>query len=205
MKERNMSSAELISAFEGSILDIEVLAQHRLTSKTDPSVGVNGCILGTFTYRTRPEMKVVQEGYQRGPVHVGRFEMNLRSYVWSDEEVENYKKFKEKEMMMLMGDVSDSVKHAMEALGEELDIYLAEARVATEQKTSGNTPEKKQKSMFSNFFGTFYTPKEKGAKAKKPMSDGEKKSLGKAAGGHANFYAFNTFKNFKKSHRMIAW
>ncbi len=205
MKERNMSSAELISAFEGSILDIEVLARHRLTSKTDPSVGRNGCILGTFTYRTRPEMKVVQEGYQRGPVHVGRFEMNFRVYVWSDQEVENYKKFKEKEMMMLMGDVSESVRHAMESLGEELDIYLAEARGATELKTSGSEFEKKQKSMFSSFFGTFYTPSKKRPKARKVVPESEIKSLDGAVKGHANFYAWNTFKNFKKAHRMIAW
>ena len=204
MKERNMSSAELISAFEGSILDIEVLARHR---KEVGKSGANACILGTFTYRTRPEMKVVQEGYQRGPVHVGRFEMNFRVYCWTDQQVDKYRQFKEKEMMMLMGDVSESVKHAMESLGEELDIYLAEARGATELKTSGSTFEKKQKSMFSNFFGTFYTPK---SKQKKDTLAEDIKKASKLANsgpmlGHANFYAFNTFKNFKKSHRMIAW
>ena len=115
------------------------------------------------------------------------------------------RQLKEKEMMMLMGDVSESVRHAMESLGEELDVYLAEARGVTELKTSGTMLEKKQKSVFSNFFGTFYTPKK--ARGKKPVvvSKSELKSLGETAGNHANFYAFNTFKNFKKSHRMIAW
>jgi hypothetical protein len=204
MKERNMSSADLISAFEGSILDIEILARHRQpVGKT----GANACILGTFTYRTRPEMKVVQEGYQRGPVHVGRFEMNFRVYCWTDQDVEKYRKLKEKEMMMLIGDVSESVRHAMESLGEELDIYLAEARGSTELKTKGSSFEKKQKSMFNNFFATFYTPKSKQKKdtLAEDILKARKIANSKPMLGHANFYAFNTFKNFKKSHRMIAW
>src|SRR3989338_6186768 len=65
MKEQNTMTPDLISAFEGSMLDIEILAR-------DSKDGANGCILATFNFRTRPELKVVQEGYQRGPVHIGK-------------------------------------------------------------------------------------------------------------------------------------
>src|SRR3989339_65814 len=64
VKEKHLSSPDLIMAFEGSMIDIELLASK-------PFGDFNGCILATFNYRTRPSMKFVQEGYQRGPVHVG--------------------------------------------------------------------------------------------------------------------------------------
>src|SRR3989344_4174241 len=69
-KSKNMVSPDLVSAFEGSMLDIEVLARKR-----DDKTGMNGCVLASFFYRTRPELKVVQEGYQRGPVHIGKMEV----------------------------------------------------------------------------------------------------------------------------------
>ncbi|PIZ52510.1 hypothetical protein COY27_00160 [Candidatus Woesearchaeota archaeon CG_4_10_14_0_2_um_filter_33_13] len=206
MKERNMSSAELISAFEGSLLDIEILARQRSSlGKT----GVNNCILATFTYRTRPEMKVVQEGYQRGPVHVGRFEMNFRVYGWTDQDVENYKQFKEKELMALMGDVSESVKLAMESLGTELDAYLEEARGSTQLKTEGTKKAAEQKSLMEKFFGDFYVPKKKGSKDQTTFDEDLRAAKAKVSDpkflGYANFYAWNTYKNFKKAHMMVAW
>jgi hypothetical protein len=205
MKERNMSSAELISAFEGSLLDIEVLARHRAPVGKS---GANACILASFTYRTRPEMKVVQEGYQRGPVHVGRFEANFRVYAWSDQQVEKYKQFKEKEMMDMMGDVSESVRHAMNSLGKELDIYLEEARGSIGEKTEEAKKEEKKKPMMQMLFGDFYTPGKKSKKESSLEADeakARKKAASKGMIMHAQFHAFNIFKNFKKSHRMIAW
>ena len=96
LKDRNMSAPDVIAAFEGSIIDIEFLARK-------PNGRWNGCILASFRYRTRAEMKVVQEGYQRGPVHVGKFEMQLRTYAWTDKQVENYKKLKEIRRRSLRG------------------------------------------------------------------------------------------------------
>ena len=205
MKERNMSSAELISAFEGSLLDIEVLARHR---KPVGQSGANACILATFTYRTRPEMKVVQEGYQRGPVHVGRFEANFRVYAWSDQQVDKYKQFKEAEMMSMMGDVSESVQHAMDSLGKELDIYLDEARGEKGKGSEEEKMEEKRKTLMQTLFGDFYTPGKKGGKKSSLEQDEAKARKVAASKGlimHANFHAFNIFKNFKKSHRMVAW
>ena len=58
MKGKSMSSAEMVSAFEVSMLDVEILARKPLGK-------ANSCVLATFNYRTRAEMKVQQEGYQR--------------------------------------------------------------------------------------------------------------------------------------------
>lgn len=206
MKDSSLKSPGLVSAFEGSMLDIEILGRKE---ETVGEKKANSCVLATFNYRTRAELKVVQEGYQRGPVHIGRMEMNLRAYSWSGEEVANYKRLKEKETLFLMGEVSTAVHEAMESLGDELDTYLAEARgeMEKEKKDEANEPEK---NFMEKFFGDFYTPKKK--KSGKPTS--VKKAKNEAADfdkvmggmkGHAKFVCWNTYNNFKKSRGMIAW
>jgi len=206
-KSKNMVSPDLISAFEGSMLDIELLAQKPVGN------GVNGCVLVTFYYRTRPELKVVQEGYQRGPVHIGKMEVYLRAYSWTDEEVENYKKLKEKEALALIGDVSEGVRGAMESLGVELDKYLEEARKKLKQdKKEEKKEEKASKSFMQSFLGEFYrapqkTPTKtpsKSAKQAREEAEAKKGAMGKAK-GHAMGAAWGVYNNFKKSHRMITW
>ena len=71
-------------------------------------------------------MSYMQE-YQRGPLHLGRVEIDLRVYGWTNEQVENYKKMREQEDFQLLGIIDGSVKAAMEALGDELMRYLEEA------------------------------------------------------------------------------
>lgn len=204
-KTKGMISPDLISAFEGSKLDIEILARKELGN------GISGCILATFFYRTRPELKVVQEGYQRGPVHIGKMEAYLRVYVWDNKDVENYMKLKDQEAMMLLGDVSDSVKGAMEALGGELDKYLEEARVKVKKD---NKVEKKEdkKSFMQSFLGEFYRAPQKRPMGAKKLSASEAKKIeaGKEgakskAKAHALGVAWTVYNNFKKSHKMITW
>ncbi|MBU0457283.1 MAG: hypothetical protein KKD75_04025 [Nanoarchaeota archaeon] len=203
MKEKSISSADIVSAFEGSMLDIEFLAYKK---KDD----AYGCVLVTFNYRTRPEMKVVQDGYQRGPVHIGKMVVHTRAYAWTKKQFDNYKKLKEKETLLLMGEVSASVQKAMEALGEELDNYLAEARGDMEHKGSKKEEKTVQKSFMEKFFGDFYTPKKKGfdsgksAKELKQEAAARNKAIEEFK-GHVNFHTWNALHIFKKAHRMIAW
>ncbi len=214
MKERNMASPDLISAFEGSMLDIELLARNRKVIGVLPDgkeAGVNGCILATFNYRTRPELKVVQEGYQRGPVHIGKFEMHLRLYGWTDEQVEKYKKLKERENLDLMGAISSSVQQAMESLGQELDKYLDEAQGSTARESKKEASSPKEKSLLDRFLGEFYTaasPRQKkktasGKKSKDLQADLESATQDIVDGTRLG--CFNLFKTFKKAHRMVMW
>jgi len=205
MKEQNMSSPDILSSFEGSMLDIELLCRKR-NSDTE----TNSCLLLTYHYRTRPEMKVVQEGYQRGPVHIGRMELQIRTYAWTDKQVENYKNLKKKETYVLMGEISISIKEAMDALGEDLEKYLDEARGDTDKKKEDEENPPEEKSFAEKFFGDFYTPKkvkpkkgpsrkyekEKDEKQKEALKDDEKGAKGAA---------WTLFKNFKKAHKMLAW
>lgn len=186
------------------MLDIELLARK-------PVGKANGCILATFNYRTRPEMKVVQEGYQRGPVHIGKFEMNLRVYGWDEEQVKKYKKMKDKENLFLMGEISASVQQAMESLGVELDRYLEEAE-GMKIKESKKESLSEQKSLVEKFFGDFYTPQkvkekiQKGPAIKELKKEQEETQKNmKVAVDEVRNTCWNMYKTFKKAHKMIMW
>lgn len=211
LKEKNMASPDIISSFEGSMLDIELMCRKR-----DDKAELNGIVLMTYHYRTRPELKVVQEGYQRGPVHIGKFELEMRVYIWTDKQVQNYKDLKKKETLVLMGTISKSVQQAMESLGEELTRYLEEAKKsgAEEHTTQDGHGTKKEshderKSFAERYFGDFYTPsahtKDKAHKEKHKVDGDVIKAAQAALSKHALFAAWNTYKNFKKAHKLLAW
>ena len=203
MKEKSLTSAELVSAFEGSLLDVEILARRQIG-------GAHACVLVTFNYRTRAELKVQQEGYQRGPVHIGRMVVTFRAYAWSDEQLQKYKELKQKELFELLGDVSTSVQQAMESLGDELFRYLEEAKGAAAAQKKEEKKEELKKSFAEKFFGDLYTSTsakaQKGISAKQLKLEQEKleKDIGTAK-NPALFHAFMAYHLFKKAHRMAAW
>ena len=194
MKKGFASEPEIVSAFETSMIDVEVLAKRKWEN-------YNGVLLLTFNYRTRPSLKFVQEGYQRGPIHVGKMMLHYRGYVWTDKEIENYIKMKEEEDFELMKSVSKAVEEAMIALGDELKKYLEEA--------AGVSEHKEEKSEVTGFRKMFYDivgpPKPgKGKKEKKPDKyklEKEEKAVWKDTKGRLWF----AYKNFKKGHGMIHW
>jgi len=211
LKSSSMKKPDIISAFEGSMLDLEILASRRVDVN---GAGANGCLLVTFHYRTRPELKVVQEGYQRGPVHIGEVEIQYRVYGWTDEQLENYKRLKERETILMMGDVSTSVQQAMQSLGDDLQLYLDEAKGIKKEEEKKEGPARK--SFTERFLGDFYTPaKKKAAKKSKGQSSRQKRELEdkleELIGDEGSLVGYSigaswlAFHNFKKAHRMIAW
>ena len=222
MKEAHQDHPEMISAFETSLIEIEVLFKHRKMGHKEGVGGVWPVILATFNYRTRPSMSYRQE-YQQGPIHVGKSETFFRTYAWTDEEVAAYKKYRMEEDMELIGLVDGSVKAAMEALGGELEQYLAEAEEpwAKEElrKKAEAEKEKEHKNRvsmgeaFEPFIGIFsgikevattlspvnFSFKSKG-KVAAPSEKLRKKAIDKAAS-----VAYQTYKNYKKSHKLITW
>jgi len=119
MDQRKMDSWELLSAFEGSMLEVEILC-----SKQEPDYTFFPCILLSFMYRTRPMLSYVAEGYQRGPIHLGKMELTFRAYVWNKAQVENFKNMKMEEDFELLSTINESIKESMDALGDELKRYL---------------------------------------------------------------------------------
>lgn len=195
MKEGKNVDPGIVAAFETSMIDVELLAYRNWGH-------YNSVFLATFNYRTRPSMKFVQEGYQRGPVHVGEMYMTLRGYIWTNEDIENYVKMKDKEDFELMKTISSSVQAAMEALGSELMKYLEEA--GSEEKK-----EKKKEEIvwptWRRWLGMPPAPP-KFKKPSKPKIDKYAAKKSKAAADtDILLKLFWTYKNFKKGHGFIQW
>ena len=77
MEKKKEVTPDLVSAFEGSLLEVEFLAR-RMPEKNEKYYA---CVLANFVLRTRPELSFHQEGYKHtGPVHMGRVEIIMRAY-----------------------------------------------------------------------------------------------------------------------------
>ncbi|MBT6697518.1 hypothetical protein HOB06_00365 [archaeon] len=199
LKGAHQDSADLVSAFEGSMTDVEIIGHKE---------GVDHCVMVTFQYRTKPHLKFVQEGYQRGPVHVGKMDMQIRIYDWDKETIQKYRKMKEKENLYLLGDVSQSVLDSMQALGGELEKYYNESKGKFKQLDASKVEEeaweeikreKKNRPLIYKLFGDFLPE----PKSKKKIEDGPAKlgngdKLSRAA-------AWGVYRFFKKSHRLVTW
>ncbi len=208
LDQSKTETPDLIVAFESSMIEVEILA-------IKPHSGglVNQCILMHYLFRTRPEMSYTQE-YQRGPLHLGRVEIDWRTYAWTDKEIENYKKMKEHEDFQLLGVIDGSVKAALEALGDELMRYLREAGEEIEEKKEIPKPPLKRAgpflSVFEGFaelFTSFKVKKEvKKAKKKPTQTDLMKLAIAKSNAEKAvKGVMWNTYHHFKKHHEMLNW
>ena len=122
MNEQQILGPEIISAFETAALEIEILAHNPAKAEGGP------CILINLKYFVKPSLSYQQpESYQRGPIHVGKVDITMRSYGWSKAEVAAYKAYRERQELELLSVIDSSVKAALDALSEDLERYLAEA------------------------------------------------------------------------------
>jgi hypothetical protein len=203
MEEKKVTTPDLVSAFEGSLLEVEFLARKL----PEGNKKYYSCILASFELRTRPEMSFHQEGYKHtGPVHMGRIEMFLRGYTWTEEDIKAYKQLRDSEDFEMMGKIDLSVKEAMEGLGEELQKYLSEAgEDMLLEKKSKSDAKKTQKNPLAEFLGTFVNIKPKDKKEVKKVdliSDMKEKSK---ASSETKSAVWTVYKNYKKSHGFLAW
>ncbi len=211
-KQKHISSADLITAFETSIIEIEILARRKVGS-------AYSCILVNLTHRTRPSMAYQQEGFQRGPLHTGRVEVNLRAYAWTDKEIEAYKKLREEEDFEILGLIDDSVKAALDALRDDLERYLKEAgeseftdKSLYNQYNKQGQEEKQElsqvssalepfKYLFLGFYDLF-----KALTGFKSFKTKHEKVVDKSsAKKHALLNAWLTYNIYKKAHGMLSW
>jgi len=195
---------DLLVAFESSMIEVELLARKPGT--------VNQCLLLHYLFRTRPEMNYQQE-YQKGPLHLGRVEIDFRVYAWTDQEVDNYKRMREQEDFQLLGLIDTSVKAAMESLGDELMRYLKEAGEEFGPKTE-EKPVKKSSFIspytsifkgFSELFGPSKKPKVK--RPKKPSKTALFRLAleRQTAAANAKAATWTIYHHFKKHHDMLNW
>tara|TARA_Y100000310_G_scaffold22935_2_gene21906 strand:- start:10191 stop:11618 length:1428 start_codon:yes stop_codon:yes gene_type:complete len=197
---------DLIAAFESSMIEVEILAVR-------PAGPINQCILMHYLFRTRPEMNYMQEGYQRGPIHLGRIEIDFRAYAWTDKEIENYKRMRDQEDFQLLGVIDGSVKAAMEALGDELMRYLKEAGEEFEEKKEPIKPVYSSSPFVSVFkgFAELFTSFKGNKKVKKLNKKPTQTQIfhGALAKQKAEQQVkkkmWETYHHFKKQHGMLNW
>ncbi|TKJ17868.1 hypothetical protein CEE44_05095 [Candidatus Woesearchaeota archaeon B3_Woes] len=205
MENKKITSADLVSAFEGSLIEVEYIVRRMPKKNKD----YFACVLATFIMRTRPDMSYHQEGYRhQGPLHTGKIEVITRRYAWTEEDFQNYKKLRAAEDFEIIGRIDRSVKEAMEGLGNELQKYLEEAGEETMlMEKRKKEPKKQKKKWVNNLVGTFITIKPKQEKPKKKTKkdlvriEKEKKAADKAGA----FCQWLTYKNYKKSHGFLSW
>lgn len=189
---------DLVAAFEGSMVEIEILGRWIPEGNKE----YYGVVLIHFDYRTRPTLSYQQEGYQRGPIHVGETKITWRLYAWNDEDIENYKAMKAEEDFELLSTVDASVKAAMDALGDDLMAYLREAG-----ETLPGKKEEKKEAPQPRLFGLL-SPK-RPARPKKPKPKKKDKFRAKeekkAAEKGVKPLMWISYKNFKKAHSMVTW
>ncbi|MBS1266320.1 MAG: hypothetical protein MAG795_00287 [Candidatus Woesearchaeota archaeon] len=208
LDEEKMNSADLVGAFEGSIVEVEFVAEKNLKEYGDwHAVGVVN-----FVATTRPAMSFQQEGYQRGPKHSGKAEITIRAYAWTKEMLEGYKKMRNEEDLDLLKTIDTSIKHAMEALGGELEDYLLEAgekNLVQKAKQEKNIEKPNLPSVFDPFTSIFKGVDELlGAFTGDLFLKDKKKSAGspsKGAVGDAKIACWRAFKNYRKAHKIITW
>ena len=190
-------TVDLVSAFEGSMVEIEILGRYIPEGNKE----FYGCVLLHFDYRTRPTLSYQQEGYQRGPIHVGETKVTWRLYTWNDEDIANYKAMKAQEDFELLSTVDGSVKAAMDALGDDLMKYLKEAG-----EDVGERPKVAEEEIPKPRLFGLLSPKKpkKPEKPKKPdkfKQKGEKDNAFK----ETKPLMWISYKNFKKAHGMVTW
>ncbi len=207
MNGKYNKSADLVSAFETSVIEIEFLARKPMSN------GANSCILVNFYYTTKPEMSFHTPDYQhKGPVHVGKVVVNVKAYGLSDSQIEAYKKYKEEEDLELLGLADAKIQSAIDMLGDTFREYLAECdpsykKKEEDQKNKGIQQESALAPFLSIFSGfaeigrSFFPAKIKKEENKTgPDLDDLKK-----AAGDATKHAWLVFKVYKKSHGLLTW
>ncbi|PIN79398.1 hypothetical protein COV16_04465 [Candidatus Woesearchaeota archaeon CG10_big_fil_rev_8_21_14_0_10_34_8] len=215
-------SPDLIAAFEGSLVEIEILCKKlpqnlRYGRQIISNKHVYSVVVLYFNYRSSAQMAYQQE-YQRGPLHVGKTELSIRAYAWTQKEIDNYLAMKAKEDLDLLSVVDGSVKAALEALGDELERYLQEAgeRISFE-KTNKEKEKKKEKgnSALDPFvsvakgFGELISPLAGniGVKGKKEKNINPQilKNEKSVANKWASAVCYQVYKEFKKKNGMVHW
>ena len=212
--------ADMIKAFEGALVEVEVLC-YKDQGHSEGGINYYPCVLVHIYYRTRPSLSYVQEGYQRGPMHTGKFDMILRGYVWSEDQIKNYQRMKDEEDIELLSSINESIKEAMESLGDELKAYLEEGGEIIEKQAKPESPQENTisqtvKGLAEPFVSVIegikevasplkaIVPKRKGSEAKK--GDDVKDSLEiNELKKRLKTELYQTYKNYKKMHNMMTW
>ncbi len=210
MDASRTEGVDLIAAFESSAVEIEFLA----INIPEGNKHFLSCVVANFYQRTMPQMNYNAEGYQRGPIHVGEVTWSVRGYTWTEEDIKKYKRMRELENFELIGSIDESLKAAMDALGDELVRYLEEAGEPLEKKDELKKPQKPKQTIFEPFSAIFkglkevadpFVPKRGSAKPKQSYTKFAAEKEKSKAAAYNSKRMWLIYKNYKKAHRLLTW
>ena len=143
----------IVSSFETSAVELELLGiRNKYSEKTEIysfEVEKNfkkyfPCVLVKIRFIALPEMPFQKE-YQRGPMHMGRTEINIFGCVATEKDIEDYKKEVDKEDFELISSLDDSLNALKDTLFEYLkqaqENYIPEIKdevIAVMERTGSN-------------------------------------------------------------------
>ena len=208
MKTKHLESVDIISAFETSIIEIEIMA-HKSAGH-----GTNTCLLLNFYYNTKPEMGFHTQDYQqKGPVHVGKVNVDIKAYGWSDKTIKEFQEYRNEEDLELLGLADYKIQSAIEMLGDTFKKYLEECGDVIKNKEEDKPKKKiKQESMITPFISIFSGFAELGKAffPAKEKDDGQNISMPKEeyldkAASSAVGSAWLAYKIYKKANGLLSW
>ncbi len=206
--KQDQESPDIVSSFESSKLELEVLGVFKRGKK------YHACLLVRMVYVTRPDMTYTPQG-QKQPTHVGHMSFVIEPYVATDEDIEFYKEHTDKETLSWFSggeiDMVKDVEDAMQSLGEDVEGYLREAETGKREKDDSKVKVKK-KSTDGDFFEPFtalmdsfkiFVPEFKKPQSKKRGEDNlsEKEEYAKAK-KTASGRAWSLYDIYKKAHGL---
>lgn len=206
--ESLLDAPRLVGAFESTMVEIEILARMKAKKGKDEWT----VLLINFEYHTKPGMQYSADGgYHRGPLHIGNTRITWRSYGWNTKQIESYIAMRRMEDLAILTSVDNSLKAAMDQLGEDILKYLEEAEHGKKEEKKKEKPSHVGDALepftalgagFKEIFGALIPelPKSKGGGKSKKRSSGH----GPGA-GTAMLRAWLHYNVFKKNFGMLSW
>lgn len=123
------NNPDLVSMFDNTLIEIEILAKRPLSMKKTKGKRDEhySCVLVNFKYSTKPTMTYKPEYGQQAVAHTGKVEVTLRAYGWHRDDIEAYKKMRREEDVEMLRSINEHISGAMDYLGKEFEQYLEEA------------------------------------------------------------------------------
>jgi len=203
-----LDSVDLITASEGSVVDLEILGTKRIHEANIGDLGYHykkyfPVIQIKMHWRTRPAMMYQQE-YQKGALHLGRVLITFNAFALTKKQLDTYKEKKDEEDMELLS----SINASMDALKEDLDKYLKEG-IKDKDKTEKS--KKGEKLPRINALAEPFTNLGKGLSSIIPYKKGKtkgrwsEKEEKKVASLKSSVDLQIIYEIFKKAHKMVQW
>lgn len=120
-----LDDVDLISSFEVSILEIEFLAKKKTDKKNEKDEDLYYCILVDVLSKSKPEMAFQGKEYGRnGPIHLGSVELTLNGYLWTDEEIKKFRRYRLFQDFQILGEINKTIQSTIQSLGDEIGELL---------------------------------------------------------------------------------